>query len=399
MTNPNDYSFAQRAIDVPSSGIGLMMRYASAYPDTVSLGQGTPLFPTPQFIYEYVQEKAKEDPAVGQYALTPLENQLKELISAQMNNLYGFSPKNEELTLTVGGVGGLFAAFMSILNPQDEIIYFDPSYPIHLSQLAIAQAKVVYVPLNEDSGWTINIDLLKKSITSKTKAILLTNPNNPTGTILTKNEIDELIRIVIENNLYLVLDEAYHFLSYGTPVISPASYPEVRNNLILVKSFSKEFAMTGWRIGYVYANSEIQKKIGSNINTYTCLSPATISIHAAICAMSDPRGEEAMKGFINEFTKSRETICRRMDKLTKLFQYQKPQGAYYLFPKLVAFNDLSALEFCQKLVREAGVITIPGDSSGPAGIRHIRMSFAADSLIIEKAFDKIDEFARKYNLL
>ena len=394
----NEFYFADRSLDVPSSGIMMMMRYASQYPNTISLGQGTPLFPTPKFIYDYVYEKSKTDTTLGQYSLPPLENQLKELIAKEMEELYGFKPTVDELVLTIGGVGGLFASFMSLLNPNDEVIYFDPSYPIHLSQLKIAQAKVVYVSLKEDEGWRLDIELLKKSITPKTKAILLTNPNNPTGTVLTKDEVQIIVDIVKEKKLYLILDEAYHFLTYNKEIISPATFFEIRNYLVLVKSFSKEYAMTGWRLGYVYAHAEIIKNLGNNINTYTCISPATISIHAAICALTDPRGKESMFGFIKKFNESREAICNRMDKLTKLFQYQKPEGAYYVFPKLLAFPEINAVEFCQKLVSESGVITIPGDSSGPAGKRHVRMSFAADVSLINEAFDRIDSFAQKNNL-
>lgn len=393
-----DFKFAERAIDVPSSGIGYMMRFASAYSDVISLGQGTPLFATPQFIYDFVHEKAASDPSVGQYSSIVVENKLKDLIAEQMLELYGFKPERTELTLTVGGVGGLLASFLALVNPGDEVIYTDPSYPIHLSQLAIAQAKVVFVSYIEAEGWRLDLELLKSSITPKTKLILLTNPNNPTGTVLTSDEVAALVEIVKEHNLYLVLDEAYHFLSYDQKVVSPASFAEIRDQLVLVKSFSKEYAMTGWRIGYVYAHSEVQKKISMNINTYTCISPATISMHAAICALTDPRGAEAMQGFIREFEKSRTAICKRMDALPKLFSYHKPAGAYYLFPKIVAFPELTALQFCEKLVAEAGVITIPGDSSGPAGARHIRMSFAANEELINRAFDRITDFARKYQL-
>lgn len=393
-----NYSFADRSLNVPSSGIGMMMRYAASYSDVLSLGQGTPLFPTPQYIYDYVSEQARKDPAVGQYSTANLENQLLELIAKDFEEIYGFKPQLSELALSVGGVGGLMATFLALLNPGDEIIYFDPSYPIHLSQLEIAQAKVVFVSLKEDEGWKLDFELLEKSITTKTKAILLTNPNNPTGTVLSKQEVERLADIVLKNDLYLILDEAYQFLSYEE-FYSPLMIEELRKNTICIKSFSKEFAMTGWRIGYVYAPSEVLTKIAFSINTYLCISPATIAIHGAIAALSDPRGKEAMKGFYNEFLKSREVICNRMDKLNKLFSYSKPQGAYYLFPKIKGFEDLGAIDFCKKLVDEAKVITIPGDSSGPAGKRHIRMSFAAKSDLIEKAFDRIDKFASKYDLL
>jgi aminotransferase len=393
-----NYSFADRSLNVPSSGIGMMMRYAASYDDVLSLGQGTPLFPTPQYIYDYVAEQAKKDPAVGQYSTANVEKVLLELIAGDFKEIYGFKPELNELALTVGGVGGLMSTFLALLDPLDEIIYFDPSYPIHLSQLAITQAKVVYVSLKEDEGWKLDFELLEKSITPKTKAILLTNPNNPTGTVLSKQEVERLAEIVLKNDLYLILDEAYQFLSYDE-FYSPLQIEDLRKNTICIKSFSKEFAMTGWRIGYVYANAEVLNKIAFSINTYLCISPATIAIHAAIAALSDPRGKQAMHEFYNEFLKSREVICNRMESLSRLFSYHKPQGAYYLFPKILAFEEMGAIDFCKKLVDEARVITIPGDSSGPAGQRHIRMSFAAKSDLIEKAFDRISEFAGKYDLL
>ena len=382
---------------VPSSGIGLMMRYAAQYPDVVSLGQGTPLFSTPQYIYDYVHELSFKDPSLGQYSSSKVEQELTALIAQDFNELYGFTPKPEELCLSVGGVGGLMATFLAILDPGDEIIYFDPSYPIHLSQLAIVEADVKFVSLLEEENWKMDFDKLEHSITAKTKAILLTNPNNPTGTVLSKQEVERLVDIVLKNDLYLVLDEAYQFLSY-VEFYSPMLVSELRNNVICIKSFSKEFAMTGWRLGYVYANSVVMAKIALSINTYLCISPSTIAMHAGIAALKDPRGKEAMQGFQEQFRRSREVICQRMDRLGKLFTYVKPDGAYYLFPKINAFAEMEAVDFCKKLVDEAKVITIPGDSSGLAGKRHIRMSFAAKSEVMEQAFDRIDAFAAKYGL-
>ena len=172
--------------------------------------------------------------------------------------------------------------------------------------------------------------------------------------------------------------------------------PELRNNVVLCKSFSKEFAMTGWRIGYAYANKQIISKI-NDIHVYFSIGPATTSIVAATIALSDKRGIQAMKYFKKKFTKSREAICERLDNLPQLFSYHKPDGAYYTFPKYLYFN-INSFEFAKKLVDEAKVITIPGSTMGPSGEGHIRMSFAADPTIIHKAFDRLDDFAKKYNL-
>lgn len=393
------YRFSARATDVPNSGIGIMMRYASKYPDTVSLGQGTPLFPTPQFIYDYVYEYAKKEPATGMYSDTKVEIEvnLKKLIVKQMNEDYGISAELSQIYLTVGGIGALFSAIMALLEKGDEVIYFDPSYPLHLSQLHIAEATPVFVPYQEENAWGIDLTKLQRSITPKTRVILLTNPNNPTGTVLSEDEVKKLSEIIINRNLMLILDEAYFFLTYGKPIFSPLRIPEMRSRTILCRSFSKEFAMTGWRIGYAYAAEELITKINS-IHTYFSVAPPTPSIIAATAALSDARGEAAMEDFKKKFTESRTAICERLSRLPKLFSYQPPDGAYYAFPKYKGF-DMSAMDFAKLLIDEARVITVPGGGMGPRGAGHIRMSFAAEASIIHAAFDRLDAFAQKHNLL
>ncbi len=390
-----NYSFSNRATNVPNSGIGYMMRYAAKYPDVVSLGQGTPLFPTPPFIYDYLHQRSQTDPTIGQYSLPKIENELKDLILAQMEKLYGFQPAREEIYLTVGGIGGLFAAIMALVQEGDEVICFDPSYPLHLSQIHIAQAKTVFVSYIEEKGWAIDLEKLEKSISPQTKLIILTNPNNPTGTILSEQEVKKLAEIVLKNNLLLLLDAAYDFLTYENTIFSPLLLPELRNNIIVAKSFSKEFAMTGWRIGYVYAAPELIAKI-NDIHVCFSVCPPTPSIVAAIAALSDPRGEQATQNFKRKFSESRNAICSRLNNLPKLFQYHKPQGAYYVFPKILGFEDLSSFDFAKLLVDEAKVVTVPGDSAGPAGARHLRLSFAADPSVINQAFDRLDQFAKEH---
>ena len=392
----NDYKFTDRATNVPVSGIGFMMNYGAKYADTLSLGQGTPIFPTPQFIYDYVYKRSKNDPSVGQYSGPKIENELKSYISKEMQRLYDFTPALESIVLTVGGIGALFSALMALTQKGDEVIYFDPSYPLPLSQIHLTEAKPVFVSLKEESGWSIDIPKLRSSVTKNTKAIILTNPNNPTGTVLSKEEVNEVVKVVLENNLILILDEAYDFLTYEKDLYSPLMIEAVRNNVVLCKSFSKEYAMTGWRIGYAYASTTLAKKLANDVHTYFSISPSTPAIVGAIAALSDPRGMLAKEEFIRQFNKSRDIICQRLSNLPKLFSYQKPAGAYYVFPKYLNF-DLPAIEFAKLLVDEAHVITIPGTSMGPGGAGHIRMSFAATPDYINNCFDRIDKFAASHN--
>ena len=393
----SNYRFTQRITNVPNSGIGFMMRYASKYQDVLSLGQGTPLFPTPSFIYDELYKRSKTDSELGMYSSIKIEKPFKELLAREMNKQYGFTPDLQEIYLTVGGIGALFSTMMTFLEKGDEIIYFDPSYPLHLSQIHLTQARPVFVSFNEKNKWSLDLDKLKKSVSKKTKAIVLTNPNNPTGTVLDEKEVKELAKIILDNNLILILDEAYDFLTYEKPLFSPMKIPELRNNIVLCKSFSKEYAMTGWRIGYLWANKEIVQKI-NDVHLYFSISPSTPSIVAATIALSDERGEKAMMQFKQKFTESRTAICERLDKLSKLFYYHRPQGAYYAFPKYLNFN-LSSFDFAKLLVDEAKVITIPGSTMGPSGENHLRMSFAANSALIHKTFDRIDKFAKKHKLI
>jgi aminotransferase len=344
-----------------------------------------------------VLESARKEKGVGMYSETPVENRLKGLIIAQMKELYDADVSADQLLLTVGGIGALYSSLMCFLEKGDRAVYFDPSYPLHISQVYLTQAKPIFVPYSEKKGWAMSLDRLERKITKRTRAIILTNPNNPTGTVLSEEEVRRLARIVLDNNLMLILDEAYEFLTYGKRLFSPMRLPELRDNIVLCKSFSKEYAMTGWRIGYAYANKEVISKL-RDVHTYFSISPPTISIYAAIAALSDERGKQAMEYFREQFRQSRETICRRLDRLPKLFSYVKPEGAYYVFPKIKGFK-LSSLEFAKLLVDEARVITIPGSSMGPSGEGHLRMSFAAESAHIERAFDRIDEFAKKHNLM
>jgi len=392
----NQYTFTKRSQNVPDAGIGPIMSYAAKYSDTISLGQGAPQFKTPQFVYDQLYEQSKTNPTLGIYNNLNDKTQLalKELLVTDFKSKYLFAPQISELYLTVGGIGGLFAALMVLLQKGDEVIFFDPSYPLHLSQISISEAKPVFVPLNESSGWTLDLELLKSKVTNKTKAIVLTNPNNPTGTVLSKDQIHQLAEIVVDRRLYLVLDEAYEYLTYDQPLYSPMNIPKLRDHIVLSKSFSKEYAMTGWRIGYLWANTEIIKKIQS-IHLYFSLNPATIAVAAATIVLSDPQGKQAMLDFKAQITKSREVICQRMDRLTKLFSYQKPQGSFYLFPKIIP--DIPAFDFAKKLVDEAKVITIPGDSMGTSGAHHLRMSFSANSKVINQAFDRLDQFAKDNN--
>jgi len=386
----NTYSFANRVEKIPDAGIGSIMHFARQYKDTISLGQGAPNFPTPACIYDELHRQSKIDSNLGMYNTVndSYHMKVKLLLQKEFEKEYGFTPDPTDLYLTMGGVGGLFSAFMAVIQKGDEVIYFDPSYPIHLSQIALTEATPVFVPYQEENGWRPNLDLLVKKISKKTKAIVLTNPNNPTGTIFTKKEVEVLAEIVIKNNLYLILDEAYSYLTYDTVFTSPMTISELHKHIILSKSFSKEYAMTGWRIGYIWAKQPIREKI-HNVHLYFSINPSTISIAAAGIALSSPQVQQEKMRFITEITNSRDVIIKRLQSLSHIFSFEKPEGAFYVFPKIRSGED--AIVFAKKLIEKTGVITIPGNGMGPSGLNHLRISFSAPSALINTAFDRIDQ--------
>lgn len=386
------YSFSDRVQNVPDAGIGSIMQYARQFQNTISLGQGAPNFPTPQCIYTELQHQSTIDPNLGMYNTVndSYHISVKNLLVKEFEKEYGFTPDSADFYLTVGGIGGLFATLMALTQKGDKVIYFDPSYPLHLSQLALSQATPVFVSYDEDNKWRPNLELLKQKISHKTKAIVLTNPNNPTGTVFTKEEVRKLADTVIEHDLYLTLDEAYSYLTFDDSFISPMTIPDLRDHIILSKSFSKEYAMTGWRIGYLWVKQPVREKI-HQVHLYFSINPSTVSIKAAEIALSHPEAQKARKYFIEEITKSRTVIMNRLTKLSSQFSFTPPSGAFYLFPRIMTPHS-SAGEFARTLIKETGVMTIPGDSMGPAGAHHLRISFCAPQQIIESAFDRLDTY-------
>ena len=383
------YSFANRVNAVPDAGIGSIMYFARNFKDTISLGQGAPNFPTPHSIYDELYRLSKIDPNLGMYNTVndSYHMKVKLLLQKEFEKEYGFSPDPTDFYLTVGGIGGLYASLMAVTQKGDEVIYFDPSYPLHLSQIALCEATPIFVPYSEEMGWRPNLKLLEEKISPKTKAIVLTNPNNPTGTIFTKEEINVLADLVIQHNLYLILDEAYSYLTFDTEFVSPMTIPELRDHIILSKSFSKEYAMTGWRIGYLWVKQPVRDKI-HQVHLYFSINPATIAIAAAGIALSHPEVRKAKQEFINEIAHSREVILKRLAALSDTFSFVPPEGAFYMFPRIK--TGIDSVSFAKKLIETTGVITIPGDSMGPSGKNHLRISFCVPSDIITLAFNRID---------
>lgn len=386
-------NFAKRVKDIEVSLIRQMPVWAAKVPDTVSLGQGIPSFDLPDYIRERLIEALRSRKDINKYSLEPGMPILKEEVGKYLEKTRGVKINPEkEICITKGAIGGLFCAISSLIEKDEEVILLDPAYGPHIEQVKFAEGKPVFVPLIEKEGWRPNIEAIESAITEKTKAIIICDPSNPTGGIFKKKDLEKIAELALRYDLFLITDETYDFLIYDNKEhFSLLSLPEIQDRLIACFSFSKKYAMTGFRVGYLYAQESILDQILKVHDESTICAP-TISQYAALFALTGP--QDYVEKFKAEFTKRRELICQRLDKLKELFEYQKPEGAYYILPKIKL--KIESKDFSFKLLYQAGVITIPGIAFGPAGESHVRLSFTGEEEEITEAFDRIEKFWKKY---
>ena len=363
---------------------------ASQYPDSISLAQGIPSFDTPKCIKRRA-ELAMKMGVVSKYSLSPGLPELRELIEIQLERENMFYDWQKEIIVTTGTIEGITASILAITMPGDEIIIPEPTYTSYIEVIYLAGCKPIYVPLNENKGWTFEIDKYEKAITKKTKAIFYCNPNNPTGTIYSKKQLLDLAKLAEKYNLYLISDEVYKDFLYPDSgednIFSLAEIPELRKRVIRLYGFSKAYAMTGWRIGYIHSDESIIKEI---IKIHDCLVTCApvISQYAAMGALE--MGEQDVKNFNKQYKERRDLICKRLDELNTIFSYVRPKSSYYVFPK---FNKkVSSWQFAIDLIEKTQVAVVPGSAFGPNGESHIRMSFGRSIKDINIAFDRLEKF-------
>jgi aminotransferase len=263
------------------------------------------------------------------------------------------------------------------------------------------------VPLNETAGWSFELNKFEQAITPKTKAIFYCNPNNPTGTIYSKEQLLGLAELAKKHNLYLISDEVYKDIIFDKPdkhIFSLAEIPELRKLIIRIFSFSKSHSMTGWRIGYIHSDESIISEILKTHDSLVTCAPV-ISQYGALGALEMVKSD--LDKYVTEYQNRRDLICARLDKLDKIFSYIKPQGAYFVFPKIRSGvvekyftqtntttenkNSLS-WQFTTGLLKSIQVALVPGIAFGPNGEDHVRMSFGRSEQDINRAFDRMDKF-------
>jgi aminotransferase len=380
---------SQRVTAIAKSAIHEMTRLSKEVEDVAFLSWAKPTADTPEHIKE-AAVKAIREGLVGGYSPTLGLPGLREAIAAKLKRDNKVEAVPGEIMVTVGAIEGLAAAVMAAIDPGDEVILPSPTYSTHIRQVVIASGKPVLVPTVEEQGFFWDMDAVRKAITPRTKAILYCSPSNPTGTVLTEEQLRELAGMAIQHNLLVITDEAYEYFTFdGQCHISIASIPGMKERTISCYTFTKTYAMTGWRIGYLCADRRIIPEIEKAHIPFAICAPV-VSQYAALAALTGP--QDCVEEFRRHYERTRDLMCRRLDALDSVFSYSKPGGSYLMFPRILMDEGQDSVSFCVRLLREARVSTTPGAAFGPTGQGHLRLSFCVEEEDIEKAFDRMEEY-------
>jgi aminotransferase len=390
-TPPHDFPISRRVRNISPSATKEMAVVAARIGGCVSLGQGVPSFATPTHIVKAVTRVLEEDPSSGKYSLQTgmpeLRNRIAEYLLLEKS--IAVDPENE-ICVTVGGMEALLATVLTVVDQGDEVILPSPTYASYIEQILLAGGIPKFVPLT--STWGLDLEAINRAVTPKTRALMLCNPGNPTGTVFSDAETIALCRQAVARNFVIITDEAYDYMVYeGGMPLSPLSIEEFRNNVISVYSFSKKYALTGWRVGWVAATQGWMEQI-MKVHDATAICSPTPSQFAALAALNGD--QNCVNEMRNKLIERRELCCARLDKLNNYFSYVPPKGAFYVMAKYL-FSDDSSQKVATRLLEEARVITIPGGSFGEGGEGHLRISFGGELQVIDEAFDRIEQWLNK----
>lgn len=355
--------------------------------DTISLGIGEPDFVTPW----HIRDAGIVSLEKGYTYYTPNAGttELRKSISSYMQRRFSLEyAAADEVVVTVGGSEAIDLALRALINSGDEVIVPEPSFVCYGPMASLAGAKVVYLPTYEEDDFKINPEKLEAAITPATKVLILPYPNNPTGAILARKDLEELSKIIIKHDLLVISDEIYSELTYDGAHTSPASIEGMRERTVVVNGFSKSYAMTGWRLGYACGPREIIR-VMTRIHQYAIMSAPTTAQFAAVEALE--HGDKDIFDMREEYNRRRRYMCDRFNAIG--LDCQMPKGAFYMFPSIKT-TGLSSEEFCERLLREKKVAVIPGNAFGDSGEGFVRCCYAASMKNIATALERIEEFIK-----
>ncbi len=376
---------ATKVNEMQSSGIRKFFDIVSEMKDAISLGVGEPDFDTPWHIRDegiYSLEKGRTF-YTSNAGLKELRTEISKYLERTINTSYD---PIKEVLVTVGGSEAIDLACRAMLNPGEEVIVPEPSYVSYVPCVVMAGGKPVILNLKAEDEFRLKPDDLEAAITPKTKILIMPFPNNPTGAIMEKEDLEKIAEVVIKHDLIVVSDEIYSELSYKEKHVSIASLPGMRERTVVINGFSKAFAMTGWRLGYACAPENICKQM-TKLHQYCIMCAPTTSQYAAV---------EALKHGDQDVAEMREAYNQRRRFLMHEFRKMglpcfEPYGAFYVFPDISEFG-MTSDEFCTTLLKEKKVAVVPGTAFGACGEGFVRISYAYSIENLKVALERINEF-------
>ncbi len=385
----NNHRISQRVQAVPASGIRRFFDIAATMKDVISLGIGEPDFTTPQKISRagIAAIERGETKYTSNSGTIELRRALAEHLAARYAVRYD---AEQELLITVGVSEALHCAMLAVIDAGDEVIVPEPSFVAYKPSVIFAGGTPVVVETRVENDFQVTGDALERAVTPRTKAMLIGYPNNPTGAVMTRERLLEVARVAEKHDLLVFSDEIYDRLVYGTEHTCFASLPGMRERTLLLGGFSKDYAMTGWRVGYAAANPEILAAI-RKIHQYVIMSAPTMGQAAALEGLL--HAEEDVQDMVRQYDQRRQVIVSGFNSIG--LPTFEPRGAFYAFPDIRP-TGLSSEEFAEKLLNEEHVAVVPGDAFGACGEGFVRACYATSMSNIEEALTRAERFVKRH---
>ena len=376
---------------IKPSGIRRLFDIANEIPDVISLGVGEPDFDTPWHIREegiYSLHKGRT-----LYTSNSGLIELREEIARFMKRKYGltYDPKHE-IVLTVGGSEAIDIALRAILNPGDEVIYPEPCFVSYEPCILLSDGVPVPIELTAETEFRLQPEQLEAAITPNTKALLISYPNNPTGAIMEREDLEKLVPIIIKHDLLVISDEIYSELSYRDRHVSIASLPGMLERTIVINGFSKSYAMTGWRLGFACGPAGIIEYM-LKVHQFGIMSAPTMSQYAAISALKN--GDRDICTMAESYNQRRRFLMEAFREMG--LPCFEPFGAFYVFPDISEFG-MGSEEFCTKLLEAENVAVVPGSAFGACGDKYVRISYAYSIEELKEAMARIARFIERLRM-
>jgi aminotransferase len=368
-----------------------MLDIANGIDDVIKLGRGDPDLDTPAHIIKAGQEALANG---ATHYTHPLGIEpLREAIANNIRHYGGADYATDEIMITPGGQQGMFIIALSLLNPRDEIIVPCPGYNPYQQAAEMSDAVVRKVPMTMETNFTLTSEMVEAHITPKSKILVLINPNNPTGTVTPPDEVRKIAEVAKKHDLVVISDEIYARLTFGNNTILPvASLPGMKERTITLSGFSKAYAMTGWRIGYLAGPRSLIEPM-SEVNHAFAISTAAVSQHAALAAMTG--SQDCVEEMRKTYDGRREAICEGLDEIC--MEYAEPQGAFYVYANIASLGlGITAGAFCERLLAEGHVMMYPGTIYGDHTDDFVRMSMTQPVDRIKTAMQRMATFVESF---